>query len=245
MKKTFIISIIILLGACSSIKKHKSITVKKAIEGIYTFKDNNSKTIGYLALYSGNYYFAFNNDISKALKDKAFKFHFTHKLDDNYKLKFKENIEVNSSILNYNDNDILTTIDFDPKRITRIRTDRTFLLRTDKYKKQIYFHSEKSKLQLWNISKPWVNEGISDKEAIVIANKEAEKKLSENKNNNYKLEDYNKKQGLIIVADELYWYVFYNYTFPNLKKNEMHSTGQHFTVRVNQKTRKTQFLYGE
>ena len=119
----------------------------------------------------------------------------------------------------------------------------------------VYFHSEKSELQLWNISKYWKNSGISDKDAIVIANKEAETKLKEHNNseaaNNFKykfeLKDYKKKLGLCIVNNEINWYLLYTYTFPYAKKNETHFVGHpaHFTVRINQKTGKTQFLYGE
>jgi len=230
-KLTITISIIAFMIISQSNTCNQATNINKAIEGVYTFKNSNSKIIGHLALYSGKYYFTFNENLSKDVKKDAFKFHFAHNLKDNYEIKLKEGINVNSPISNYKNNETIATINFDPKRLTRIRTNRKFLLRADKDKKLIYFHSEKSELQLWNISKSWLSSGISDKKALIIANKAAESKIKNQKSES--------KINLSIVNGKLFWDILYNYSVSNTN-NKIEK--KHFTIRVNQKTEKTQFL---
>jgi len=245
----------------SFMKNKKQISVKEAIEGVYTFWDNeyldNPSIVGYLALYSGNYYFTYlnHNELNKSSKGIASKFCFTQVNSGKYTLEYRSKIDADALISQYDDNEILATITFDAEKQKNTKTSKTFLIRTDKDREHVYFHSIISELQLWNISKAWKNDGISDKEAIKTANAKAIDNLKEVNESEFakslpykfKVEDYRKKVGLITVTDELYWYILYTYTFKLAAKNEIHFAGHpaHFTIRVNQKSGSIQFLHGE
>ncbi len=261
MPIVFLLILSLLLNLDNSMKNIKQIPVNDAIEGIYTFWDNefldNPNKVGYLALYSGNYYFTYLNfnDLSKNSKEIALEFCFTNVVSGKYKLEFKSKVSQNASILEYDDNEILATVNFYPEKQAGVKVVRTLLIRTDKDREHVYFHSTKSELQLWNISKPWEEEGVSDKEAIIIADKEAESNLNEanqsefakNFTYKFKVEDYNKKPGLCIVRNQVWWYILYTYTFKHAAENEIHFAGHpaHFTIRVNQQSGETQLLHGE
>ncbi|NJO92718.1 MAG: hypothetical protein HC831_29925, partial [Chloroflexia bacterium] len=239
----------------------KHIPVNEAIQGIYTFWDNefldNPNIVGYLALYSGNYYFTYLNfnDLSKNSKEIASEFCFANIVGGKYKLEFKDKVNRKASIAEYDDNEILATINFFPDHDKNPKTIKQLLIRTDKDREHVYFHSTKSELQLWNISKLWKEDGISDAEAIKIADKEAESNLNEvnqsefakNFTYQFNVEDYNKKQGLCIVRNQVWWYILYTYTFKHAAKDEIHFAGHpaHFTVRIDQKSKETQLLHGE
>ncbi len=235
MKNIKIISLfIIVLIMLSSFTCNKIKDINQAVQGVYTIKNyKTDRTIGYLALYSDNYYFAFDENVASKEKENIFNLHFSHNLKDNYKVELEKEIDINKSISKYKNNTIIASINFDPKRLTRLRTIREFLLRVNKNKKTIYFHSKNSEIQLWNISKSWLNNGFSDKLALKNAYKLEMREISEIKDKNK-----SKKINLIHERGKLYWEIIYTYLpISNGKKVKK----KQFTIRVNQKTGKTLF----
>lgn len=131
----------------------------RSIEGRYIVSYGYESTmIGYLYLDSGQYTFT---PLADADTEAAgCRFFFVTYPDGTYRTEYYGSVRPESVLEMLEDNSILLTVVLDAVEAgTSVSeppcTDRAFLIRSDREKAGLYFHSTVSELELWTVEKQW------------------------------------------------------------------------------------------
>lgn len=121
-------------------------SVGNSIEGTYSVSVSG-KLLGKLVLRQDTYSFSLTTDSSDK---KVNNFFYAHP-EGTYTKKYYETVTENSILENLSNNEILLQIDF----LSSDGVYESYLIRNDNVHQEIYFHSIKNELELWEIRKSW------------------------------------------------------------------------------------------
>lgn len=141
----------------------KDSTIRNVLEGTYSFKINTHKDdpefVGHLFLEEGTYSFEFRRSYIDLSETNIPDFFFLEIKDGKYIIEY--NINENTKPSELKDHQIIGTVTFLGN--SNEDSDDSFvnklLLRIDKEKQALYFHSLQSEFQTWSLEKPIMMQG--------------------------------------------------------------------------------------